>query len=293
MLQYSEGTLHAHYIYDAWGNHQIEAFTESGIGDLNPIRYRSYYYDTETGLYYLRARYYDPETGRFISQDNISYLDPDNFTGLNLYAYCNDNPVYYIDANGHESLPWWAKILIGVGFVVVGAVVTALTAGTGVGVMAAFGAALLTSAKAVAVSTAISAGIGLAIGGLTTGSWEGALNGMINSAVDGFMWGGIFAGGAQILSGTFKGYAQVANHFGKLQNIKKSPIFSPDRLKNATEISKIAKKGQSFYDYGGTILRFGKFAHMDVSTKSLLHLAALGFNHIPLGTILASLIGGF
>lgn len=53
------------------------------------------------------------------------------------------------------------------------------------------------------------------------------------------------------------------------------------------------KNGQSFYDYGGTIVRFGRFAHIDASTKSLLHLAALGFNHIPIGTIAAGFIGGF
>jgi RHS repeat-associated protein len=51
-----------------------------------PIRYRGYYYDAETGLYYLRARYYDPETGRFISQDDVSYLAPEHLSGLNLYA---------------------------------------------------------------------------------------------------------------------------------------------------------------------------------------------------------------
>ena len=49
---------------------------------LNPIRYRGYYYDTETGLYYLRARYYDPETGRFISQDDVSYLAPTHMFGV-------------------------------------------------------------------------------------------------------------------------------------------------------------------------------------------------------------------
>lgn len=116
---------------------------------------------------------------------------------------------------------------------------------------------------------------------------------MLDGIADGFMWGGIFAGGAQILSGAFKAYAQVANHYNKLAAVKKSPFFSPDRLKSATEIAKIAKKGQSFYDYGGTIVRFGRFAHIDASTKSLLHLATLGFNHIPIGTILAGFIGGF
>ena len=151
---------------------------------------------------------------------------------------------------------------------------------------------LLTSAKAVSISTAISAGIGLAVGGITTGSWEGALDGMLDGIADGFMWGGIFAGGAQIFSEAFKVYAQVANHYNRLAAVKKSPFFSPDRLKCATEIAKIAKKGQSFYDYGGAIVRFGKFTHIDASTKSLLHLAAFGYDHIPIGTFVAGFIGG-
>ena len=74
------------------------------IGNINPIRYRGYYYDTETGLYYLKARYYDPETGRFISQDNVSYLDPEHVMGLNLYLYCNNNPVMYTDPTGQFAI---------------------------------------------------------------------------------------------------------------------------------------------------------------------------------------------
>ena len=57
--------------------------------------------DFETGLYYLNSRYYDPEVGRFISPDDISYLDPDSINGLNLYVYCSNNPVMYYDPTGH------------------------------------------------------------------------------------------------------------------------------------------------------------------------------------------------
>ena len=97
----TEGNLKARYIYDAWGNHKIVDTNENdNIGEINPIRYRSYYYDDEIGLYYLRARYYDPETGRFISQDNISYLDPEHLMGLNLYAYCNNDPIQNLDPTG-------------------------------------------------------------------------------------------------------------------------------------------------------------------------------------------------
>ena len=84
----------ARYVYDAYGNHKI-IYDSEGIGTLNPIRYRSYYYDVETGLYYLQTRYYDPELGRFISQDNISNIDPLSINGLNLFAYCLSNPVMF------------------------------------------------------------------------------------------------------------------------------------------------------------------------------------------------------
>ena len=88
----------ARYVYDAYGNHKI-IYDSEGIGTLNPIRYRSYYYDVETGLYYLQTRYYDPELGRFISQDNISNIDPLSINGLNLYAYCYSNPLSHGSAN--------------------------------------------------------------------------------------------------------------------------------------------------------------------------------------------------
>ena len=89
----------AHYAYDAFGNVK-ELQENSAISKLNPFRYRGYYYDSETKLYYLISRYYDPETGRFISADGIEYLDPETLGGLNLYAYCGNNPVMNVDPTG-------------------------------------------------------------------------------------------------------------------------------------------------------------------------------------------------
>ena len=70
------------------------------MGDINPIRYRGYYYDGETGLYYLLTRYYDPAIGHFISPDGFEYLDPETIGAINLYAYCCYNPINNIDPNG-------------------------------------------------------------------------------------------------------------------------------------------------------------------------------------------------
>ncbi len=74
------------------------------IGNVNPLRYRGYYWDKEFGLYYLQTRYYDPSLGRFISPDSVDYLDPESIMGLNLYAYCADNPVMYQDPSGHFAV---------------------------------------------------------------------------------------------------------------------------------------------------------------------------------------------
>ena len=93
------------YRYDAWGVCKIEKDTSGeNLGELNPFRYRGYYYDTETKLYYLKTRYYDPEIGRFITIDDVTYLAPDTINGLNLYAYCNNNPVMRVDPEGNSSI---------------------------------------------------------------------------------------------------------------------------------------------------------------------------------------------
>jgi RHS repeat-associated protein len=99
------------YGYDAFVN-------ETGINasDANPFRYAGEYYDKETGDYYLRARNYDPVLGRMNSEDSVRMLtlkmpngqeimDPQS---LNLYAYCQNNPIMYVDENGH-----WIHIAIG------------------------------------------------------------------------------------------------------------------------------------------------------------------------------------
>ena len=98
----NSGVVVVKYKYDAWGKCQTTVINPnaSTIAELNPLRYRSYYFDTETGFYFLKTRYYDPEIGRFMTIDDISYLDPESINGLNLYAYCGDNPVIGYDPNG-------------------------------------------------------------------------------------------------------------------------------------------------------------------------------------------------
>ena len=130
----SAKTLIAKYEYDAWGNFTVydgngnvlgtsETLYQStnAVWNINPFRYRGYYYDIETGLYYLLSRYYDPEVGRFISIDNSGYADPETINGLNLYLYCNNNPVMNVDPTGHWVLGLiLAGLLIGGGAIIGG-----------------------------------------------------------------------------------------------------------------------------------------------------------------------------
>ena len=75
------------------------------VGDKNPFRYRGYYYDTETGLYYLNSRYYSPEFGRFISAD-VFIITTSSCISANVFIYCANNPIVYADSNGYS--PIWS-----------------------------------------------------------------------------------------------------------------------------------------------------------------------------------------
>ena len=93
------------YNYDAWGTISITQDTSSSdIGSLNPFRYKGYYYDEETQLYWVSSRYYSPELCRWISPDSIEYLDLESINGLNLYAYCNNDPVNKYNPTGHIAI---------------------------------------------------------------------------------------------------------------------------------------------------------------------------------------------
>ncbi len=102
----SNGTRVVTYVYDAWG--RILSTTGTGantIGVYNPLRYRGYYYDTETGLYYVSSRYYDPEIGRFINADGYVSTGQ-GVLGYNMFAYCGNDPVNRKDPTGQ----FWSEI---------------------------------------------------------------------------------------------------------------------------------------------------------------------------------------
>lgn len=95
-VESSDGTSVASYCYDAWG----KILSSSGdLAELNPLRYRGYVYDQETGFYYVESRYYDPAIGRFINADSTPSTGQD-VSGTNMYAYCGNNPVSRVDDGG-------------------------------------------------------------------------------------------------------------------------------------------------------------------------------------------------
>ena len=134
----------ASYTYDAWG----KVISASGsMAQINPIRYRSYYYDKETSLYYLQSRYYDPETGRFVSSDSFVSTGQDLLQN-NMYAYGGNNPVNGVDSTGEAWLHWALGAVI-VAACAVAVVVTAGGAAAGI-------AAVVSVSNGVAAATASS-----------------------------------------------------------------------------------------------------------------------------------------
>ncbi len=110
----STGNKVVEYTYNEWGQLLSTTGTLADtIGQINPLRYRGYYYDAETGFYYVSSRYYDPEIGRFISADTTDVLDVQgDLYDKNLYAYCDNNPIMRVDYSG--------KVWITVGIMAVG-----------------------------------------------------------------------------------------------------------------------------------------------------------------------------
>ena len=159
--------LAATYSYDAWGNIIAgDDFSGMNIRAINPIRYRSYYYDVETSLYYLNSRYYDPETGRFINADDTQYLEPEVLDGINLYAYCGNNPVMGYDPEGTWDWGFIGKVALTVAVVAVCL--------TGVGVVAA-AAATMIGATAVATTGIVTTAVGIAAVATTVSAVDGGM----------------------------------------------------------------------------------------------------------------------
>ncbi len=219
--------LVAKYSYNAYG--EIMSITDANgvdistnathIANINPFRYRGYYYDTETGFYYLQSRYYDPVVGRFLNADDVSAfaVEQGSLLQYNPFVYCLNDPISRADENGMWSWPKWTKKAVAavavVAVVAVVAAVTVATAGTGTAVAAvAVGAA-----KGAAIGFAVGAATGAAEGAIThvatTGSLDGVGEAMLEGAADGALTGAITGAvsGAASGLGSVKGSCSTVN----------------------------------------------------------------------------------
>lgn len=143
------GRLMASYDYDEWGNCTVNVLAADNNGHAvdspdhiayaNPFRYRGYFYDAETGFYYLNSRYYDPGTGRFVNVDKVVSGTGQSVHGYNLFSYGFNNPINMSDADG--NMPKWLSgalnIVSGVTQIVSGFALGLSTSCTGVGLVAA------------------------------------------------------------------------------------------------------------------------------------------------------------
>lgn len=234
------GTLQCRYVYDAWGNHKVlnadgteNAATEF-IGNKNPFRYRSYYWDSDFALYYLKSRYYDPELGRFISADGVSYLNPESVAGLNLYAYCENNPVMGYDSEGtwdsNKFWGWLVNAAIAVAAVAAIAVVAAGVVASG----GLLGAALV--GAGVGALTAMSGNI-IAQGGFKNADpWQIAKAGGIGGAIGAIS--GVFSYGVGAIGEFYSQQFGVAlsNTTHISSGIKFGKIFSTEFLAGAGKV---------------------------------------------------------
>ena len=159
------GDLAVEYRYNAWGEVTYRGY-EPELAQLNPLRYRGYVYDTETGLYYVSSRYYDPEIGRWINADSVIAGVGGSMQGYNLFAYCFNNPANMSDPTGN-----WPKWLTDA----VNWVVNALGITTSTGSVATTGSSATAKGPAISRNTSLGSVSSKASGtlGYATGSFRG------------------------------------------------------------------------------------------------------------------------
>ena len=247
----ANGTAVVNYFYDSWGRMlNITGSLSASLGKDNPYRFKGYYYDDETRMYYLKSRYYQPEICRFISADTIEVLDcQGDLNDKNLYAYCDNNPVMRVDTGGQI----WITLGImaaggGIGMVI-GAASSAITQymfngeinWKSVGV-AAVGGFVSGAVAASPLGLTGQIGVGAAVGAVSYVA-DCKVNGsalkvdeLAVSAAAGAVSGGIGGSGAnqyKALSNTIKTASKTTARFTRLISTKGSASLAAKRIAEA------------------------------------------------------------
>ena len=207
------------YTYNSWGLLTNKTDTTTiNLSTINPFRYRSYYYDEETNLYYLNSRYYNPEWGRFVNADeNIG--SEDKILSYNNFQYTFNNPINFIDDGG--EWPKWIKesikkVAIGTAIIAVTAVASVATGGAALPVIAA---GLKTAVAIGTISAATSATISVGESILTGDDFKTTTKKAVQASVEGFA-NGFLAGSVSSSISSLSVIRGNGIKIGKTQNNK-------------------------------------------------------------------------
>ncbi len=213
----ANGTAVVNYFYDSWGRMlNITGSLAASLGKDNPYRFKGYYYDEETGMYYLKSRYYQPEICRFVSADTIEVLDcQGDLNDKNLYAYCDNNPVMRVDTGG--------QIWITLGIMAVGGFVSGAVAASPLGLTGQIGVGAAVGAVSYVADCKVN-GSALKVDELAVSAAAGAVSGGI---------GGSGANQYKALSNTIKTASKTTARFTRLISTKGSASLAAKRIAEA------------------------------------------------------------
>ena len=257
------GTKVLAYTYDAWGNCTATSYTTAGTNLYalyTPFRYRGYYYDFETGLYYLQSRYYNPQWGRFLNADVHVNANGD-LIGFNMYAYCSNNPVMGYDPTGEFMLTTLlVGAAIGAAINLVSSVISVvaekaitnekftledagkIAISTAIG--AVEGAAIVLCPQAAFAISAVSSAADTAISGIIDGEGVGDI--VVNSLISGVFGGVAGSGGSDLV----KSGKLINDAVGSVGNAFRKGVHPAVKKTARKTIKKAAKKVSRAYVAG-------------------------------------------
>jgi RHS repeat-associated protein len=259
----SSGTTVASYTYDPFG--KVLSATGS-IAEKNPLRYRGYYYDSESGLYYLLSRYYDPNTCRFINADSQISAD-ESLIGLNLFSYCANDPVNKFDPLGKD---WW-HWAIGAAIVVTCAIATVVICG---GIAAAATAVYMVCNGAAAATTAATLAAGAFVGSAVVYGLMIAAADANSSSIQEFYDQGNWS----TVIGTGLGGLIGASIVAGLPQIASNPQSQAQHLSGTGHASDFASPFGSYtkYDSSGRLVSYTMF---DSQAREYMRIEFVGRPH--------------